>query len=149
MATASLDPRAFWIELYLLCKLYALYLAAVTIYTVFSLSRMLVGLHSFKKVSAIECSEQHGQLLVSLQNKSENLHRLTFFSGLLFGMVFFLQFPAVFRGYGDSNETGLTVIVHGLLTYSNFAACVFLLLLILHVAEWIVSARLRRLTLPH
>jgi len=86
---------------------------------------------------------------VSLQNKSENLHRLTFFSSLLFGMVFFLQFPAVFRGYGDSNETGLTVIVDGLLTYSDFAACVFLVLLILHVAEWIVSARLRRLTLLH
>jgi hypothetical protein len=149
LTTAALDLRAFWIELFALCKLYALYLEAVTIYTLFSLSRMLVRLPFLKKRTACEVDENRYRLFALLHNKCDNLHQLIFFSTLLFGLIFFLQFPAVFRGFGDSSETGWTVIFHGLGTYFTFAADVLLVLTMLHTAEWIVSAQLPRLNLPH
>jgi len=82
-------------------------------------------------------------------NKSDNLCQLTFLSTLLFGLVFFLQIPANFGGLDDSNLTGWTFIFRSLAIYFAFAVGVFLVLIILHFAGWIVSAHLRRLTLPH
>lgn len=149
ITTAALDPRAIWTELSLLCKLYALYLWAIAIYTLYSLSRMLIRLRSLKNQTATEDHENRDRLLARLRYKSDNLCQLTISSTLLFGMLFFAEIPAIFLGFGDSPETGLMVIFHGILTYLTFATGVFLVLIILHTAEWIVSAQLLRLTLPH
>src|SRR5579859_7206330 len=145
----ALDLRGFWSEQLPFCKLYALYLGSVTIYTLFSLSRILVRVSSFKKQTAAEDQANRSQLLALMPNKSDNLRQLTVFSTLLFGLDFFLQIRANFVSLSDSNLTGWAFIYQSLGTYFDFAACVFLVLLILHVAEWIVSAHLRRLTLPH
>jgi hypothetical protein len=147
--TETLDLRAFWIELSALSKLYAVYLAAVTIYTLFSLSRILVLLHFLKKREASEFDDYSYRPFALMLSKCENLHQLTFFSTLLFGLVFFSQFSAVFRGFGDSSETGWTVIFRGLGDYFAFDGGVLVVLTMLHTAEWIVSAHLRHLTLPH
>jgi len=149
LTSAAHDPRAFWIELGPFCKLYFLYLGIVTICILLSLFRMLIRLRSLKKPTVTEDYELKQLMVARLRNNIDNLCQLTHFSTLLFGLIFFLQFPAILSGFGDSSETGWTVIFHGFFTYFAFASAVFLFLLILHVAEWMVPARLRRLTLPH
>jgi len=147
--SVAIDVRTFWTEQLPLCKLYACYLAFAAIHTLLSLSRMLSRVHSHRKEAANADYESKRRLLVALQNKSDNLFRLTYFSTLLFGVVFFLQFPANFRSLVDTNLTGWSFIGYSLAIYFEFAACVLLVLLILHAAEWIASAHLRRITLPH
>jgi hypothetical protein len=146
---AALDLRKFWTEQLPICKLYALYLGSISIYTLFSLSRIVARVSSVKKQTATEDQANRSQLLTLTRNKSDNLRQLTMFSTLLFGLVFFLQVRANFVSLSDSSLTGWAFIYQSLETYFDFAACVFLVLLILHVLEWIVSAHLRRLTLPH
>ena len=145
---AAHDPRAFWTEQLPFCKLYGYYLAIVAIYTLSSLSLILVRLHSLKK-AVTEDHENRYRRLALLRNKTDNLRQLVFFSTLLFGLVFFLQIPANSRSLVDSTLTGWDFIFHNLAIYFDFAAGVFLVLITLHGAQWIVSARLRRLTLPH
>ena len=145
----DLHVRGLWTEQVPLFKIYACYLSVVSIYTVFSPARTIVRMDSHKKETAPGDHESRRALIVSLQNKSNNLFHLTYLSVLLFGAVCFMQFPATFRNLEDSNLTGWAFISDSLATYSDFAACVFLVLLILHVAEWYVSARLRRLACPH
>ena len=144
----DLHLRVLWTEQVPLFKLYACCLSVVSIYTVFSLARMIVRLDSHKKETAARDHESRRALIVALQNKSNNLFHLTYLSVLLFGLVCFMQFPATFRNLEDSNLTGWAFISASLATYSDFAAYVFLVLLILHVAEWFVSALLHRRTLP-
>ena len=148
LATVNTDARSFWTAQLPFCKLYGYYLAVVAIYTLFSLSRMLARLHSLKK-AATENHESRRHPLAALQDKCDNLRQLTLFSVLLFGLVFFLQIPANFKSLVDSSLTGWDFIFHSLAIYFDFAAGVFLILLILHVAQWIISAQFRRLTLPH
>jgi hypothetical protein len=142
------DLREFWTEQLPFCKLYALYLGSISVYTLFSLSRILVRVTSFKKKTVAEDQANRAQLFALTLDKSENLRQLTMFSTLLFGLVFFVQIRANFVSLSDSSLTGWAFIYQSLGTYFDFAACVFLVLLILHVAQWIVSAHLRRLTLP-
>src|SRR6266481_2658729 len=149
ITTAVLDLREFWIEQLPCCKLYALYLAVVAIYTIVSLSRTLFRLGFLGKQTATEDQANRSHSLALLQSKSDNLRQLTLFSTLLFGLVFFLQIRANFVSPSDSSLTGWAFIDHSLASYFDFAACVFLVLIILHVSEWIVSAHLRRLPLPH
>ena len=145
----SSSLRDFWIELLPLCKLYALYLGGVAFYTVFSLTGIMVRLRSLKSQTATEQYENRYRRLALLHNKTDNLRQLSFFSTLLFGFVFFLQIPANFRSLDDSSLTGWDFILHSLAIYFDFAAGAFLVLIILHVVQWIVSAELRSLTLPH
>ncbi len=149
LTTESPNLRAFWLELLPLCKLYALYLGGVAIYTLFSLSRILISLRSFKNQAATNDHKNSDRLLALMRNKSDNLSQLTFLSTLLFALAFFLQMPANFRSLVDSSLTGWDFIFHGLAIYFDFAVGVFLVLIILHIADWIVSAHLRRLTLHH
>src|SRR5258708_30718161 len=135
LTSAAHDPRAFWIELGPFCKLYFLYLGIVTICILLSLFRMLIRLRSLKKPTVTEDYELKQLMVARLRNNIDNLCQLTHFSTLLFGLIFFLQFPAILSGFGDSSETGWTVIFHGFFTYFAFASAVFLVFLILHRDE--------------
>jgi len=148
LTSAVLNLRAFWTELLPLCKLYALYLGGVAIYTLFSLFRILVRLRSLKNQTATEDDENKYRILALLRDKHNHLCQLNFFSTLLFGLVFFLQIPENFRSLIDSSLTGWDFIFDSLVIYFAFAAGVFFVLIILHTTEWIVSAHLRRLTRP-
>ena len=103
LTSAAHDPRAFWIELGPFCKLYFLYLGIVTICILLSLFRMLIRLRSLKKPTVTEDYELKQLMVARLRNNIDNLCQLTHFSTLLFGLIFFLQFPAILSGFGDSS----------------------------------------------
>ena len=153
ITSEALDPRIFWLELPLLSKLYALFLCIVTIYALYSLSRILFRLHSLRELGSSD--ERHSKLNVlsllrSTASKIGNLILLTFF---FFGLVFSLQISAAFIIIANSKTPGWVFIFQSLSAYFAFSSDVFLILLIIHCARWSVSARIRaaeiRLTLLH
>ena len=153
MTTEVLNPRFFWTQLPLLGKLYVLFLCAVALYTLFSLSRIMFRLNSFERQHASGTHLESSFAFAFLRNKSDNLHQLIFLATLLFGLTFFFQFPAIFLTLGNSKSFPWSQYIENLAVHIAFATDVLFVLLFLHSAQWLVSARVRaaeiRLTLPH
>jgi hypothetical protein len=153
MTTEVLDPRFFWPMLPLLSKLYILFLCVVSIYVLFSELRILLRLRAVRKLGSSNDPHSALNALAALRRADTNIHELIVFTFFLFGLIFVLQIPAAFMTLDNSRTPGWVLIFKNLATYYAFAADVFFALLLLHSAQWFVSARLNsaeiRLTLPH
>jgi hypothetical protein len=143
MTMEVLDPRFFWPQLPLLGKFYALFLCAVALYALFSLSRIMFRLKSLARQHATGTHLESSYAFALLRKKSDNLHQLIFFATLLFGLTFFFQFPAIFLTLGDSKSLPWSQYLENLAVHVAFATDVLFVLVFLHSAQWLVSARLR------
>lgn len=153
MTMEVLNPRFFWLQLPLLGKFYALFLCAVALYMLFSLFRIMLRLNSLKGQHTNGMTLDRSHALAFLRKKSDNLHQLIFFATLLFGLTFFFPFPAIFLTLGDSRSLPWNHYLENLAGHVAFATDILFVLLFLHSAHWLVSARLNsmeiRLTFPH
>ena len=137
----SFNPRNLWPVLPLLTRLYILILFFTSVYVIVSLTQVLLGLRFLKRPSRVSSQEAIRPTLASLQARLANLRQLFFFSCLLFGFCLLLQIPIAFGVLFDSNRPLLSIIFMEMGTYIAYATDVLLLFLLLHLAQWFVSAR--------
>jgi hypothetical protein len=131
---SNLNILLFWRELPLLLRLFALFLWVVSVYTLVLLSTVLWRLRS----------SVTPQQSVGFQNRVAGVRQLLLFTAYLFGCSWFFQIPGAFVIIGDSGRSGFSIIIEQLGVYFSYAADVFLVLLLLHSAQWFVSAHLQR-----
>jgi hypothetical protein len=130
----------------MLTKLFLLFLVAASIYMLISLVRVVLRLRSLKSLALTETSVAGVRLsLTALQHRLNNLRSLLFFAFFLFAFCFFLQIPAAFVTFGDSNVPGFTLILMQLATYFEYATDVCCLFLFLHSVHWLASTRVEAL----
>jgi hypothetical protein len=123
--------------------LFCLILAVVGIYTLLSVTVILVRLRSLANRSKVEDVSSIQRSLAALHARSANLHQLIGAAFYLFGFVFFLTLPFAFITLDTSKVPGWTSIFQNLGFYFAFSASVFFVFLVLHSVQWFVSARVR------
>jgi len=137
-----LNPSHFWPEIPLLSKLFLLFLCAVSVYVLISLVRVLFRLLSLKHLYPLQPLPPVPRLqLTALQHRMSNLRQLLWFAFWLFTVCFLGQIPAAFNVIGDSRVPIVNIILLQLATFIEYATDVFLLFLLLHTLQRIVSAR--------
>jgi len=149
MTMELLDPRSYWLQLPFFGKFFAFFLFMVAVYVLSALTGIWYRLHSSRNHTSEGESSSAERTLRIFQNKSATLHQLIFFAALVFGLIFFVQIPAAFVSVVNSKFLPWNEYFQNLAVQFPFAADVFIVLIILHVAEWITSTHLRRLILPH
>jgi hypothetical protein len=142
----SLNPAHFWFQIPMLTKLFLFFLVAVSLYMLISLVRVLLRLRSLRSLAVAETSVAGVRSsLTALQHRLNNLRSLLLFTFFLFTFCFFLQIPAAFVTFGDSNVPGFTLILMQLATYFGYATDVCFLFLFLHSVHWLASTRVEAL----
>jgi hypothetical protein len=140
--TMEWDLQGLPRELTFTARLYILSLLVGTAYTIYSLVRAAIALHRVDAGAAANTPNAR-HALAQLAARLENLRQLHGLLFLLFGMSF-------------ANETFHTFLAIRLMTLSlagprfeifgppvAFALVVFIVLAVLHSAQWLVAARLQ------
>ena len=138
----SLNPRNFWPLLPSLARLYFFILSVTCVYILISLTRVLLGLHSLKRPSPGLTQEATRLTLAALQARLANSRQLFFLSCLLFGFCFLLDLPSAFIVLVNSKVSTLNIIFMQLNALIACATDIFAFFLLVHAAQWVVSARL-------
>jgi hypothetical protein len=136
------DVVMLWAILSLTGKLYIVCLLASVVYTIYSLSRIVVLSRSMKNTSFD--AEPAGLGLIVMARTIENVRQLHLLLLLLFGVTLANEVFATLRAIRESavSLSALGIDVFGPCVV--FAFGVSGVLAILQVLQWIVSARLRR-----
>ncbi len=113
-------------------KLYICCLVAVVAYTTYSLSSLMVHISA------------HVNRLSDVKRRVDNVRQLLLLLILLFGVSFANEVLAALRSihYSSMSLAGASIQVFG--PCAAFAFIVFCVLTLLHIFQWIVSSRLRR-----
>lgn len=122
--------RAFW-----------LLLSTVSTYMLFSIAGIWLRLRSRRIQGEGESISSFRGSLVDLEHRLRNVRQSVGAACYLFGLFFFIQFP---RDIWMTETGRLSLIMAILRTLSlnlAFGANVFFVLLVLHSAQWFVSAR--------
>ena len=142
MSNPSYALWSIWIELPLLHRLFFFVLAVVGIYSLFSATQTLKGIHSLvassqsKDVAALQNS------VAVLQARAASVRQLITGTFYLFGVVFFWGLHFALWTPDSKVPVGILVLENFFL-YFAFAANAFFIFLVLHSVQWFVSARLR------
>jgi len=148
MADLHQSLRSIWPLLPIWPKFFLLILFLVAIYSIVTAAIILTRLRSLTG-RVVDVNFVRGSL-ESLRARSSNLRQLIEATFLLWGFVFFLELPWATRTIDSSRTPTSTLILDNFLVDFGFALNVFFLLLLLHLVQWFVSARIhacaRRLT---
>ena len=136
------DPRILWPLLPGLSKVFLLLLCLVIVYTVYALSQILLRLFSLKKLQSSNDSVSTLKALAPLRRSATNIQQLILFTFFLFALIFFLQIPGAFLILGDHRGFPMGSILQGLVNFFGLAVDVLFVLVLLHSAQWLVSARI-------
>jgi hypothetical protein len=140
-------PYTMWSllpELSMLYRLFVLILGAVSIYILFSATIIIKRLHTL----ANPHKENSGAIqskLVPLYTRCANLKQTLAATFYLFGFVFFLGLQNAPITIGEGSAIPMFGILGNFVLYFIFAANVFLVFLVLHLVQWLVSSRLNSL----
>jgi hypothetical protein len=141
MPTEPYALRSIWLNLAALPRLFSLILAVVSFYTLRGTLVILARLRSLSKRGTVDGANSLQCSLALLHHQSVNLRQLIGATVYLFGLIFFLDLPLIFRTEGSRAPVGMLVL-ENLGVYAAFAADVFLVFTILHFALWFVSSRI-------
>jgi hypothetical protein len=127
---------SIWSQLSFLYRLFWLLLSLVSLYTYWSAASLL---RRFRMPNHQNDSPE--SFRIRLEARITNLRQIIAAMFLTFGALFFWTLPEAFNTLGHSRSLPLGQIIGGLRLQFAFAASVFLVLLLLHCAQWLVSRR--------
>jgi hypothetical protein len=133
LTVVQTDLRSVWTLLPPLNKLFALFFFGVSLYTLALSAEALRAIHSFRK------GETEPTKMVTLLHRFSNLRQLHLLTLYVFGFCIAMQIPSVFYTVNDSYEHQG---VRGLVFLFRFDATVFFAFALLHIVQWVVSAKL-------
>ena len=128
-----------WQPRSLLVRLYVLLLLLVCIYTTYFASFALLRLRSLRTVRTDNSLQN---TLARLNNRSANLRQIITAMSYLFGIIFFLQIQNAYWTPENGRPVG-PMILENFRGYFRFGAVIFLVFLLLHAVQWLVSCRIR------
>jgi hypothetical protein len=99
--------------------------------------RSLKNQRQVEEVPSVQCS------LAALQARSANVRELVGATFYLFWFIFFVTLPLATKISELSRISLGILILQNFLMYFAFAANVFVILLVLHCVQWVVSSRIR------
>jgi len=145
MLNIGLDIKVAWLSLSLINKAFVLFFCAVSIYTISSTVRALLSVRSLKKRRERESTgSTHFHLL---RKRIANLRQLHLFTLYLFGFCISIQVPDALRTLGNSNAFAIPTIMRHLTFLSYFDATIFLILMLLHSLQWLLSGCIHSLAI--
>src|ERR1700730_9660021 len=133
------DLRALWSVFTLTARLYILCLMAGTFYSTYSLVRITFRLNRIRR-SAVSDSVR----VFEMSSRVESLRQFHLFLLLLFGVDCANEVVATLRAIQYSSASLSAARMDFLKPLASFSFFVFVVLLFLHVFQWAVSTRLRR-----
>jgi hypothetical protein len=135
-----LNPAALWPSLSVASKFLFLILAGASV-GIFC--RLLFVLFRYRNAASrsnpITSTETEAR---TIDNQLTGARQLQFFVSYLFAFYFFFQLPDAFHTLSNSKSYPIGEILQRLGVQFAYATDVCFVLLILHTAQWIVSARL-------
>jgi len=133
---------SIWGELPALHRLFLAILGAVSICSLFSASTILVRLRSITNIGQSNDLPAARRSLSALHLRAANVRQLIVATFYLFGIIFFfgLRF-ALWTPESNKTSVGM-LILDNFFVYFAFAANAFAIFLVLHLVQWVVSARL-------
>jgi len=139
-----LDPPyalwSIWHQLSTLQHWLVYTLCVLCLYAGFCVASTLSRLRSIKRLGMEDPSARRA--VVVLRNRCANLRYAILAESYLFGIVLFMAFQFIARFIMGNDPQGQIIAIFVL--DSAFATNVFVVLLILHLAQWLVSTRLSR-----
>jgi hypothetical protein len=137
--TGHWDVRSFWGVLPLTAKFYLFCLLIAAAHTIYFLTRTLSRLHRLPP----DAPSNNKTRLIELTNGMETLRQFHILLFLLFGVFFTDEMFATLRGIRlySASLSGARIDIFEAPT--AFAFIVFVVLLFLHIFQWIVAARLQ------
>jgi hypothetical protein len=124
--------RAIWWALSPSNRLFLLFFGGVSLYTPWVSLRVVVGLGAFKKERASGVANVSG-----LSKRLANLRQLHLFTLYLLLLCIVVNIPGAFSTNGPSNRQ----ISMNLGFLFNYYTAIFLVFILLHSVQWLVSAR--------
>jgi hypothetical protein len=138
------DVWGLWLIISLAGKVYICYLLTAVAYaTVFHI-RTLLRLYDLQKADAPDESGADRSRLASMWRGIENMRQLQLLLLLVFGIALANEVLATLRGIRYSSMSLSEASIEVFEPAATFAFVVFGILTFLHVSQWIVVARLRR-----
>ena len=133
---------SIWKDFGLLQRLFMELLCAVSAYCLFVSLRTALRLRAIEKQNSKERTIPTEEALAPLYRSLANTRRIIGATFYLFGFVLFLCLQFIVNTLGGGNP--LKQIMGSFVLCCAFAANVFLIFLVLHVAEWIAYIRLNQ-----
>jgi len=97
-----------------------------------------------RAISKGEAPDQLPKQLSSLQNRCRNLGQILSATFYLFGFLFFVGLPDAMITLGDGRGIPAFEILNNFRFHFVFAANIFVVLLALHLVQWLISSALQR-----
>jgi hypothetical protein len=132
-----------WHNLTLLERAFLLVLSVLCIYAIYSLIAILLRLRALSKYGAAKNHVSLQRSLFLLDHRLANLREMTGVAFCLFFLVFFLAAQASYRTIDNSKVPVGYLILENMWTCFLFGGVVSFALLVLHLAQWFTSARVR------
>jgi hypothetical protein len=146
----SLNLRLLWPKLPTLTRLYAVILCGGSLYVVYALSRTVGKLWTLRRTSEQgSTSDRLSQVFSALCARLDNVRQVIILLWLLFGASFLLELALSPQTADSSRLSLLEIVLIGVLAQAGFGCLVFLDLLLLHVAQWVVSVWLQSFASKH
>ena len=140
------DPFwSIWKEFGPLPRYFIVLLCAIGIYCLLAILRTALRLHAIEKQDPNERVIPIEDVLTPLYRSLANTRQLIGATFYLFGFLLFLLLPNIQNTLGArSTFSELKQILGGFLICCEFAANVFFIFFVLHVADWLVYMMLNR-----
>jgi hypothetical protein len=135
--------RFVWVVLTPTAKFYIAALLVAAAYTTYSCIHTVFHLRHVLRHSTSSDTEYLKAHLIEMTRRIESLRQLQLLMLLLFGTVFAHEMFALIRAVENSSMSLSGARIDILEPVAAFAFFVFVVLLLLHVFQWTVAARLR------
>ena len=132
---------SLWPELSMLYRLFVLILAGVSIYILISATIIIQRLRGLAN-SHKENLDSIQPKLFPIYTRCANLKEAFAATVYLFGFLLFVGLQNAPITIGDGRGIPMIEILGGFMLHFIFAANVFLVFLVLHLVQWLVSSRL-------
>jgi hypothetical protein len=133
--------RAIWGTLSPSNRLFLLFFGGVSLYTLWVSLRVLVELRAFKKERASSVETPKVPSVNSLRKRLANLRQLHLFSLYLLLLCIVVNIPGAFSTLGDSKSFLFSQMFENLGFLFYYYTPIFLMFVLLHSVQWVVSAR--------
>lgn len=129
----------WWLPLSPASRLFVISLISVGINALYLAAQVQVRLHSPRAAQNVVSFQNS---LALLSSRSRNLRQATVAMFYIFGFLFFLQIQGAFWTPDSSRPVG-AIVLENLRSSFRFGKVVFLIFLVLHIVQWLVSSRIR------
>ncbi len=146
----NLNLRLLWPKLPTLTRLYSVILCGGSLYVVYALSRTVGKLWSLRSTAEqASTTNRLSQVFLALRARLDNVRQVIILLWLLFAASFLLELALSPYTADHSRLSVFDIVLIGVLAQAGFGCLVFLVFLLLHVAQWVVSAWLQSFASKH